>query len=98
MRTSRTSVTFAHPFSLQGAPGTFPGGTYEVVIEEEQLQGLSFEAWRRTATFLTVHGKGGHARRSEWREISETDLDAALSRDRAFSDASEAALPPQENF
>jgi hypothetical protein len=54
------------PVHPAGIPGrTCPPGDYEVLVEEELLQGLSFEAYRRTATYLTVRGRGRHAGRSE---------------------------------
>lgn len=82
-RSTTSTVTFAHPFSLSGYPGDLPAGDYEVLVEEELLQGLSFEAYRRTATFLTVRGRDGHSGRTELRAITEADLNQALSRDRA---------------
>ena len=98
-RSSKTKVTFSNPFSLPGFVGELPPGDYEVLVEEELLQGLSFEAWRRTSTFLTVRGRGSHAGRTELRTISERDLKAALSRDAAVADIrhqSGAAMPSQE--
>lgn len=63
MRSTRSTVTFSNPFTLPGYPGDLPAGDYEVLVEEELLQGLSFEAYRRTATYLTVRGKdGSHSR------------------------------------
>jgi hypothetical protein len=100
MRSTRSTVTFSNPFTLKAYPGELPAGDYEVLVEEELLQGLSFEAYRRTATYLTVRGTGRHAGRSELRAISERDLNEALSRDQGATkknDNSEAALSPQEN-
>jgi hypothetical protein len=100
MRSTRSTVTFSNPFTLSGYPGDLPAGDYEVLVEEELLQGLSFEAYRRTATYLTVRGRGSHAGRSELRAISDSDLKEALSRDAALSQTnnhSEAALSPQED-
>ena len=94
-RSSRSIVTFTHSFSLPGYPDDFPAGEYGVVVEEETLQGLSFEAYRRTATYLIVHGKGGHSGHTEMHPTTEKDLEATLGRDRAFeneANASEAAL------
>jgi hypothetical protein len=71
MRSTRSTVTFSNPFTLSGYPGDLPAGDYEVLVEEELLQGLSFEAYRRTATYLTVRGRGRHAGRSELRAISD---------------------------
>ena len=96
-RSSRSKVKFSQSFVLSGYSDEFPAGDYEVVVEEELLQGLGFEAYRRTATFLTVHGTGGRVGRTEMRPIIESDLESALSRDRVFvndANASEAALSP----
>jgi hypothetical protein len=100
MRSTRSTVTFSNPFTLSGYPGELPAGDYEVLVEEELLQGLSFEAYRRTATYLTVRGSGRHAGRSELRATSDSDLKEALSRDRGANkknDHSDAALSPQED-
>ncbi|WP_372892974.1 hypothetical protein [Rhodosalinus sp.] len=100
MRSTRSTVTFSAAFVLPGYPDELPAGDYDLVVEEELLQGLSFEAWRRTATHLTVHGRGRHAGRTEMRAITERDLAEALRRDRAaaLNDThSEAALSPQED-
>ncbi|SNS59960.1 hypothetical protein [Antarctobacter heliothermus] len=101
MRSTRSTVTFSNPFTLSGYTDDLPAGDYELLVEEELLQGLSFEAYRRTATYLTVRGRGGHAGRSELRAISEYDLKEALIRDRVATekknDHSDAALSPQED-
>jgi hypothetical protein len=100
MRSTRSTVTFSNPFTLPGYAGDLPAGEYEVLVEEELLQGLSFEAYRRTATYLTVRGRGRHAGRSELRAISDSDLKEALSRDQGAAkknDHSDAALSPQED-
>jgi hypothetical protein len=94
-------VTFSNAFALSGYADELPAGDYEVVVEEELLQGLSFEAYRRTATYLTVRGRGSHAGRTEMRTITERDLELALSRDRAVTEDtndSEAALSPLEDL
>ena len=101
MRSTRSTVTFSNSFTLSGYPGELPAGDYEVLVEEELLQGLSFEAYRRTATYLTVRGRGRHAGRSELRATSDSDLKAALIRDQGatnMNDHSDAALSPQEGL
>ncbi len=99
-RSIRSTVTFSNPFALPGYPDALPAGDYDLLAEEELLQGLTFEAYRRTATFLTVSGAGGQAGRTEMRSVSERDLKEALRRDAATTetnDHSEAALSPQED-
>jgi hypothetical protein len=100
-RLSSSTVTFSKAFVLSGFPGELPAGDYEVLVEDELLQGLSFEAYRRTSTCLLVHGKGSRVGRTEMRATTESDLKTALSRDQAAtekSNHSEAALSPQEDL
>ncbi|TYC61987.1 hypothetical protein FMN50_06685 [Rhodobacterales bacterium] len=82
---------------MRGQPEVLPAGNYEILVEEELLQGLSFLAYRKTATYLIVSGKG----RTEMREISGNDLEEVLNRDRAANDdkqKSEAAPTPPEDL
>lgn len=100
MRSTSSTVTFSNSFTMPGYVGELPAGEYEVLVEEELLEGLSFEAYRRTATYLTVRGRGVHAGRTEMRPISEADLIGALGRDKAATekkDHGDAALSPQED-
>ncbi|GHF75397.1 hypothetical protein [Seohaeicola zhoushanensis] len=85
MRSTRSTVTFSHPFNLPEYPGELPAGDYEVLVEEELIQGLSFEAYRRTATYLEVRGRGSHAGRTELRAISDSALNEALNQDLTTS-------------
>ncbi len=99
-RSSSSLVTFSNPFSLSGYPDELPAGEYEVVVEEELLQGLSFEAYRRTGTYLTVRNKGGKLGCTEMRPIDPKDFELAHKHDRALAppnNDSEAALSPQED-
>ena len=59
LRSTTSVITFSNAFALSGDDDELPAGDYEVVVEEELLPGLSFQAYRRTATYLTVHGRGG---------------------------------------
>ena len=88
-RRSKSVVTFAHPFVIRGYCDELPAGSYEFVLDEEPLHGLSFEAYRRTASYLVVANQPGHLGRTEMRPIDPKDLEAALSRDRALSQQSE---------
>jgi hypothetical protein len=51
-RTTKSVVTFARPFRLDGMDEALPAGTYEVETDEELLQGVSFPAYRRVATIM----------------------------------------------
>lgn len=51
-RTTEITVTFRRSFTLLALEGAQPAGIYRLVREEEQIPGLSFTAFRRTATLL----------------------------------------------
>ena len=61
MRSTTVTVTFRQGFFLPGHEAPFPAGTYEVLSEDERLEGLTFEAYRRVATFLRIRGQGAAA-------------------------------------
>jgi hypothetical protein len=73
-------VTFRHAFVLKGLERALPPGTYRVDVEEEPIDGLSFLAYRRLATFIRVPmaGRGGTI---ENLLIDPKELDRALERD-----------------
>lgn len=51
-RTTDSLVTFKHAFQLAPFDVAQPAGAYRLVIDEEEVLGLSFLAYRRTATML----------------------------------------------
>ena len=53
-RTRRETVYFKHPFNLQGIDRLLPAGPYEIVTDEEMIEGLSFPCYRRVATMIMV--------------------------------------------
>lgn len=82
VRSSRSIVTYPAPFMLSGYPDELPAGAYEVLVEEELLQGLNFSAYRRTGAYLTIPATGNPGGHREIRRISDGDLELALSLDR----------------
>lgn len=81
-------VRFAHAFLLPGHPQSFHPGAYRVLVEDEQLHGLSFLALRRISTHLMVEGAGLHPGRTELHATTPEDLAAALAQDRALTEVS----------
>lgn len=79
-RSTRTKVTFRHPFVLPGFPEAFPAGDYVVETDEEAIESVSFLAYQRVLTLLHVRGKDGPGMTMT---IEPGDLDAALERDAA---------------
>ncbi|KAB2943492.1 MAG: hypothetical protein K8F92_13945 [Hyphomicrobium sp.] len=80
-RLTNATVTFAHPFSLRGVQGTFPPGVYSVVVTEEQLDGLSFVAYRRVRTTIELPSTNSASLSRQLVEVVPADLEAALASD-----------------
>jgi hypothetical protein len=85
-RIRHETVVFAHPFHLRGWPAPQPAGTYVLETEEEEIQGISFSAYRRVSTTITREAsRGGHCRQVI--PVDPLDLDAARLADQAGREA-----------
>ncbi len=82
-RTIEAMVTFRRPFKLLALEGEQPAGTYRLVTEEEQIQGLTFIAFRRTATLLYFPADPPPASISQVVSVSPDELAEALAGDAA---------------
>ena len=73
----------ATPLSSRDWSARCPPGTYRVDVEEEPIDGLSFLAYRRLATFMA--GYHGRTRRHHFENllIDPKELDRALERNSA---------------
>jgi len=95
VRTTESTITFRRPFTLSALDKAQPAGTYRVVTEEEEIDGLSFVAFRRTATLLHLPVWRRQAPRNRsspsirWngplssKRTAETRRNLAISRDIA---------------
>lgn len=81
MRTRRETVTFKHPVRINGIERLLQAGAYEVVTDEEMIEGLSFPSFRRVATMIMVPGAPPHRHSMEMLAISSIDLADAQHRD-----------------
>ena len=88
-RVTTSTVTFAHPFLVPGHEGELPAGSYDFLVEEELLHGLSFEAYRRTASWLIVGDSRRQRAPCEMWDMSPRDLDAALDAESRTADLPE---------
>jgi hypothetical protein len=59
VRSRRETITFKHPCRIKGIDRLLSAGAYEVITDEEMIEGLSFAAFRRVATMIA----GGRAAR-----------------------------------
>jgi hypothetical protein len=80
-RTTRQSVTFRHPFSVSGTEGVQPPGTYIVETDEELLEELSFPAYHRVSTSITLPVRGSGSGSYQLVRIDPAELAEARRRD-----------------
>lgn len=83
MRTTRTTIAFAHPVRFQGIDETFPAGVYELETDEEASEVGDRTLYRRIRTLLIVKTPG----QVRTVEVKPSELDLALSRDAAQANA-----------
>jgi hypothetical protein len=82
IKTTRTTVSFNSPFTLQNLEGVQPAGEYAVFTDDELIEGLSRTAYRRVATLFQTPAISASQRQVQSFSISQTELDAALMKDR----------------
>ena len=72
IRSRAEVVTFKHPFQIRGVDRLLPAGPYEIVTDEEMIEGLSFASYRRVATMIIVPAAA--SRGTEMISIGSVDL------------------------
>ncbi len=77
MRTTKTNVTFAHPFRIAPDGETYPAGAYDVETDEEAIEGNDRTAYVRVKTLLFVKVGGT----TSIHTVDPTALAEALARD-----------------
>jgi len=88
-RTHRQSVVFRQTFLLKGIDRVLPPGEYQVVTDEELIEGLSFPVYRRISTMIFVPGRA-QASTVEMVTIDPRDLQAAMDRDESHQEIQSA--------
>ena len=87
MRSRRETVHFRHPFRIKGIDRQLAPGAYEIITDEEMIEGLSFASFGRVATMIMVPGAAPRTSSMEMISISSIDLsdaqriDASAPRD-----------------
>lgn len=81
----REVVTFKHPFRIRGIDRQLSAGDYEVVTDDEAIDGLSFAAFRRVATMIMVPAKDSRGLAMEMISIDTGDLADAQRIDASAS-------------
>jgi hypothetical protein len=73
-RSRRETVHFKHPFRIKGIDRLLLPGAYEVVTDEEMIEGLSFPSFRRVATMIMVACAAPRQSATEMISIGSIDL------------------------
>jgi hypothetical protein len=92
MRTTRKTVIFSNPFSLKGVGRILPAGSYEVVTDEEMIEGVSFPVYRRVATTMLVAAQSCQGS-VEMLTVDPPSLAAAMERDAAATSDKPGCVP-----
>jgi len=77
IRSRRETVHFRHPFRIKGIYRQLAPGGYEVITDEEMIEGLSFPSFRRVATMIMIPGAPPRHSSVEMISISSVDLSDA---------------------
>lgn len=77
MRTTRSTVIFRRPFTLNHDVGELPPGRYEIEIDDEEIQAIDRTAYRRVAIYVYVQTSAS----TRTIAINPADLESALERD-----------------
>ena len=80
-RTTFTTVTFLHPFSLTDVDGVQPAGTYTIETIDRTLDNLSFVAYQRVSTAIILPAVGAAASQRQTIFIDPLELAVALKKD-----------------
>lgn len=81
LRSTKKTVIFRKPFTLEKSGESFPPGQYVVETVEESLKAVSFIAFRRIQTILNIPSPTSNVALSRSLEVNPDQLDAALKRD-----------------
>ncbi|MGP2491060.1 hypothetical protein ACTDI4_05465 [Mesorhizobium sp. PUT5] len=87
MRTTRSIVRFSAPFLLYGLDAPLPAGEYYVDQDDEVIEGASWTAYRRVATFIHLPAIHTRTMTRQVLQIDHADLEAALVKDGGTSTA-----------
>jgi len=80
-RSRRETVHFKHPFRIKGIDRLLAPGAYEVITDEEMIEGLSFPSFRRVATMIMVPAAAPRTSAMEMISIGSVDLSDAQRDD-----------------
>ncbi len=84
-RTQRRTVEFRRAFLLKGVDRILPAGKYDIVSDEELIEGLSFPVYRRVSTIMFVPSVS---------QVSAIEMVAVDPHDLQAAQDGDAGTPP----
>ncbi|MDE3876884.1 hypothetical protein I7G55_22970 [Sinorhizobium meliloti] len=87
-RTKHRTVHFDKPFWISGLSEMVTAGDYAVDEEEELIEGLSWSAYRRVATFITLPATTENKYRMRLVPIDPEELEGLIAFDQRDAAAS----------
>jgi hypothetical protein len=96
-RTQRRTIEFRRAFLLKGIDRILPPGKYDIVSDEELIEGLSFPVYRRVSTIIFVPA-AAQASAIEMVTVDPRDLQSAQDRDTGTPQLPGAEKPPEESL
>lgn len=85
VRTRTETIIFKHAFRIKGVDRLLSAGAYEVVADDEMIEGLSFPCFRRVSTTIMVPAAPPYQSSMEMISIASTDLADAQRIDASVS-------------
>jgi hypothetical protein len=73
-RSLRETITFQRPFWIKAIDRLLPPGAYEIITDEEMIEGLSFAAFPPVATMIMVPAAPPRSSTMEMNSIGSVDL------------------------
>lgn len=83
-RTIRRKLIFRHAFQLAAVGHTLPAGEYELISDEEMIEGLSFPVYRRVSSWIMAPTKNSSGS-IEMIAVDPKDIEAAQVHDHEMS-------------
>lgn len=81
-RTTHSVVHFSAPFRLRGVDELQPAGDYAIDEDEDLIEGVSWLAYQRIATFIHLPAISANKMTEQLVQIDFSDLEAVLKQDR----------------
>jgi hypothetical protein len=80
-RTTKSEITFSHPFIISSLVMPLDAGTYRLIVDEELIEGLSSPTYKRTGTHLEIPAIGIQIGKRQLLQIYPQELEAAIRKD-----------------